>query len=294
MAASVIALALSFFLHRLGDLDRNEIVRALAKLSAQALGECAALTGVSFMALGAYDVVAVRTIAGRRVSPGRAWLAGSVANAISNTLGFHAFTGTAVRYRLLSRSGLNGPEVAGVTALSWTALALGFATMLSLSVAISGQAAPTQRLCALGAVGFILLFTRLLGDGKILRIGALSLRLPSRKVALAQVCLGAIEMASAIGALFVLMPGHSGISFPVFSTLYIGAVLLGIASHAPGGIGVFEAAMLALTDRQDTSEVVAALLAYRLIYNVAPFLLASLVLAGDELRAILSSKAGSA
>jgi uncharacterized membrane protein YbhN (UPF0104 family) len=113
-------------------------------------------------------------------------------------------------------------------------------------------------------------------------------------VALAQMGMGAIEMASAIGALFVLMPGYAGISFPAFSTLYIGAVLLGIASHAPGGIGVFEAAMLAVVDRQNSSGMVAALLAYRLIYNVAPFLLASLVLAGDELRTIFSSKVGSA
>lgn len=294
LAAGVIALALYFLLHRLGSIDRNEIIHALARLTPKALCECAALTGLSFLALGAYDMVAVRIIAGRKVSLGRAWLAGSVANAISNTLGFHAFTGTAVRYRLLSRSGLRGPEVAGVSALSWSALALGFATMLSLAAAISAQAGPWQRVCALGSLGLILLSTRLLGVGRNLRVGAYKLRLPSRKVALAQMGLGAIEMASAIGALFVLMPDHAGISFPAFSTVYIGAVLLGIASHAPGGIGVFEAAMLALANRQDISGVVAALLAYRIIYNVAPFFLASLVLAGDELRAILSSKAGSA
>lgn len=294
LAVGVIALAMCFLLHRLSNLDRNAIVHALATLSPEALGGCAILTGGSFLALGAYDTVAVRSIAGHRVSPGRAWLAGAVANAISNTLGFHAITGTAVRYRLLSRSGLSGPEVAGVTALSWTALGLGFATMLSLAVAVSPQSGQWQRFCALGSFGLILLSTRLLGSGKRLRAGPCTLQLPSGKVALVQMGLGAVEMASAIGALFVLMPGPDGISFPAFSTLYIGAVLLGIASHAPGGIGVFEAAMLAMAGRRDASGVVAALLAYRLIYNVAPFLLASLVLAGDELRAMLSSKADSA
>lgn len=294
LAASVIALAAYFLLHRLGSLDRNEITLALARLSPKALYECAALTGLSFLALGAYDIVAVRIIAGRRVSPGRAWLAGAVANAMSNTLGFHAFTGTAVRYRLLSRSGLSGPEVANVTALSWSALALGFVTTLSLAGTMSVQVAPWQRVCALGSFGLVLLSTRLLGAGKSVRVGACTLHLPSGNVARAQMGLGAIEMASAIGALFVLMPGHAGISFPAFSALYIGAVLLGIASHAPGGIGVFEAAMLALADRQESPGIVAALLAYRLIYNIAPFFLASLVLASDELRAIISSKAGSA
>ena len=81
----------------------------------------------------------------------------------------------------------------------------------------------------------------------MIRLGKFDLRLPSGKLALAQMGLGAIEMAAAIGALYVLMPAGAFPSFPAFSTLYIGAVLLGIASHAPGGIGVFEATMLALS-----------------------------------------------
>jgi phosphatidylglycerol lysyltransferase len=106
--------------------------------------------------------------------------------------------------------------------------------------------------------------------------------------------LGAIEMASAIGALYVLVPERAITSFPAFSTLYIGAVLLGIASHAPGGIGVFEAGMLALSNGENRAGILAALLFYRLIYNLNPFILACLVIAGDEMRAAFSSRGDSA
>ena len=105
--------------------------------------------------------------------------------------------------------------------------------------------------------------------------------------------IGALEMAAAIGALYVLMPDIS-MSFPAFAVVYTGAVLLGIISHAPGGLGVFEATMLAIFHEQGRAEVMAGLLLYRVIYNFCPFLLATLALALEELRMATSSRAGNA
>ena len=284
LAASIVAVALYLLVHHLGDLSPKEIIRAGQAIPAERLWACGALTGVSFLALGGYDIIAVRVIAAGRISAQRAWLTGAIANALSNTLGFHAFTGTAVRYRLLTRSGLTGSQVAGVTALSWTALALGFASMFSVALAASAQAGPWQRIGGLLLLGALLLSARWLGDGKVIALGKFSLRLPSGKLALAQMGLGAIEMAAAIGALYVLMPAGAFASFPAFSTMYIGAVLLGIASHAPGGLGVFEATMLALSPGQDRAAILAALLLYRLVYNIGPFILAGLAFAAEEAR----------
>jgi uncharacterized membrane protein YbhN (UPF0104 family) len=291
LAAAIVAVALYLLVHHLGDLSPREIIRAGQAIPTKLLWTCGALTGISFLALGGYDVIAVRVIAAQRISPQRAWLTGAIANAISNTLGFHALTGTAVRYRLLTRSGLTAPEVAGVTALSWTALALGFASMFSVALATSAQASPWQRIGGLFLLALLLLSARWLGVGKIIRLGKFSLRLPSGKLALAQMALGAVEMASAIGALYVLMPTGAFPSFPAFATLYIGAVLLGIASHAPGGLGVFEAAMLSLSAGYDRAGILAALLLYRLIYNIGPFVLAALAFAGEEMRAALNLRA---
>jgi uncharacterized membrane protein YbhN (UPF0104 family) len=291
LAAAIVAVALYLLVHHLGDLSPKEIIRAGQAIPAKRIWACGALTGVSFLALGGYDIIAVRVIAAGRISAQRAWLTGAIANALSNTLGFPAFTGTAVRYRLLIRSGLTGGQVAGVTALSWTTLALGFASMFSIALAASAQAGPWQRVVGVLLLGALFLSARWLGVGKVIRLGKFDLRLPSGKLALGQMVLGAIEMAAAIGSLYVLMPAGAFPSFADFSTLYIGAVLLGIASHAPGGLGVFEATMLALSPGQDRAGLLAALLLYRLVYNIGPFILAGLAFAAEEARAALNLRA---
>jgi phosphatidylglycerol lysyltransferase len=81
-------------------------------------------------------------------------------------------------------------------------------------------------------------------------------------------------------------------SFPAFAAVYTGAVLLGVISHAPGGLGVFEATMLAIFHEHGRAEVMAGLLLYRVIYNFCPFLMATFALAFEDLRMFISSRAG--
>ncbi|MEO8895777.1 MAG: UPF0104 family protein, partial [Rhizomicrobium sp.] len=106
---------------------------------------------------------------------GRAWFVGAAATAISNTLGFHALTATAVRYRLFTRSGLTGSQVAGVTALSGTALAIGFASVLAAAMMVSPSASGWQRAAGLTLCLVMLAGVRMLGAGK--RISFLGRRL---------------------------------------------------------------------------------------------------------------------
>ena len=71
---------------------------------------------------------------------------------------------------------------------------------------------------------------------------------------------------------------------PAFVVLFVSATLLGIVSHVPGGLGVFEATMLAAAAPTARAQVLAALLAYRAIYNLLPCALALLALATGALR----------
>ena len=52
-------------------------------------------------------------------------------------------------------------------------------------------------------------------------------------------------MAAAAATLYVLLPEGSVSSIPAFALVYVVAVALGIVSHAPGGIGAFEATIVA-------------------------------------------------
>ena len=65
--------------------------------------------------------------------------------------------------------------------------------------------------------------------------------------------------------------------------IFVAATLLGFASHAPGGIGVFDAAMLVALWQFDKEDVLAGLLLFRLLYYIVPFVLSLVILGGREL-----------
>ena len=59
--------------------------------------------------------------------------------------------------------------------------------------------------------------------------------------------------------------------------------MLGFASHSPGGLGVFDAAMLVALWQFDTEDLVAGLLLFRLLYYIMPFAISLVILGGREL-----------
>jgi phosphatidylglycerol lysyltransferase len=93
----------------------------------------------------------------------------------------------------------------------------------------------------------------------------------------------AVESAAAVGALYVLLPADLAPPFVVFAVGCIGAVALGLLAHAPGGVGVFEAAVTALLSGAGRADLLAALLLYRALYNLLPFMLAVGALAAIRL-----------
>ena len=106
-------------------------------------------------------------------------------------------------------------------------------------------------------------------------------KLPGPLLTLGQMALGVIDICSASAALYVLLPKAERFGFPTFATLYSFAAMLGIASHAPGGLGVFEATILqGVGGNQDA--VLASLLLFRGIYYAVPFITAMAMLGGVE------------
>jgi len=67
------------------------------------------------------------------------------------------------------------------------------------------------------------------------------------------------------------------------AVIFVSATLLGFASAAPGGIGVFDAAMLVALWQYDKEDLLAGLLLFRLIYYVVPFALSLAILGVREL-----------
>ena len=80
----------------------------------------------------------------------------------------------------------------------------------------------------------------------------------------------------------MLLPTHGGVDFFTFASVYVFASLLGIVSHAPGGIGVFEATMLKVLPSPSQEALLASLLMFRILYYVIPFVLALMLLGANE------------
>lgn len=283
LAIGILCAAGWILYHQLAALSWSALTSAVAATPRWRILAALGLTGVSFLSLAAYDVIAVQTVAPGRLPAWLAAFAGAAGNAVSNTLGFHPITGSAVRFRLYRRYGLSMGSTARVIALSWTSLGLGFATTLGISLIVT----PVDDICYRAAgiaivVAVGLLVVWMSRKQRVLRVAGQTLELPSGWRALAQVAIGAIETAATIGALLVLVPSSVAPSFPIFAMAFISAVLLGIVSHAPGGAGVFEAAMLSLFPAGH-APFLAALLVFRAIYNLLPFVVAVAALALFEI-----------
>ncbi|MBF3094048.1 hypothetical protein HKT43_35900, partial [Pseudomonas aeruginosa] len=117
----------------------------------------------------------------------------------------------------------------------------------------------------------------------LVRLGRRSLRLPGLRLSLLQLLITALDVAAAATVLYLLLPETP--PFAAFLLVYLLALAAGVLSHVPGGVGVFEAVLLAAFAGQlGAAPLAAALLLYRLIYVVLPLLLACLLLLFLEAR----------
>jgi glycosyltransferase 2 family protein len=82
--------------------------------------------------------------------------------------------------------------------------------------------------------------------------------------------------------MYMLVPEDPNINFVTLAVIFVSATLLGFASHAPGGIGVFDAAMLVGLWQFDKEDLLAGLLLFRLLYYIIPFAIALMILGVRE------------
>ncbi len=233
---------------------------------------------VSFGMLALLDVLAARVIAAKRVSAQRAAFAGAVSHAFSNTLGFPAVTGSVIRYRLYAAAGLGAGDIARIVALAAFGVAMGFTIVSTLALlwqpALAHGWGRPLGVVVCAALLVFLLWLR--GGLRSVRIARWTLAFPDSATAVLQMIIGGIEMLAAIGALYVLLPPAIAPPFIDFLPIYVGAVLVGLVSNLPGGLGVFEVIVLAAFPAHARADVLAAMLCYRVTYSLVPFALAGI------------------
>jgi uncharacterized membrane protein YbhN (UPF0104 family) len=292
LSVVIIAVAAVVLYRMLGDLDFEEVIDAIEAVEKHDVVRAAMFVAAGYFTLTFYDLFAVRTI-GRADVPYRvAALAGFTSYAVGHNIGASAFTGGAVRYRIYSAYGLSAIDVAKVCFVAGLTFWLGNATVLGLGVAVDPRAASAlnhlpplaNRILAgaiLGALAVYVVWVwhtpRALGRSNWV------VTLPNGPLTLLQIAIGIIDLACCAAAMYMLVPDDPYIGFVSLAVIFVLATLLGFASHSPGGLGVFDAAMLLALWQFDTEDLVAGLLLFRLLYYLVPFALALAILGGREL-----------
>ncbi|PZO77275.1 MAG: lysylphosphatidylglycerol synthetase, partial [Mesorhizobium amorphae] len=260
-----------------------EIRSAAARVPVSDLVLAVLLTALSFAAVACYDTVAVETVTPGRIPKALSAFVGATGYAISNALGFAILTGGALRYRIYAAEGIAFPDIGRIVGTSWLAIWFAFAVMIGLGLILDPADAPifdqldptvdiALGIALLVAVAGFLLW--LSGGERQAGWGRFSLRLPSSKGAVLQLVAGVVDVSAAAGVLWVLMPDTMQAGPALFMLVYVIATVVGIASHAPGGIGAFEATVVAGLGLGGDADALAALLIYRLVYTVLPFVVA--------------------
>lgn len=296
IAAAVLVLGVLLFDALRGLLREVRYADVVAQVAAKPLRDlllAGLATALSYLVLTGYDASALK-YAGVKL---RRWiivLTSFIAYALGNTVGLGVLTGGAVRMRLYTAAGVDAVQVARAVAFNAGAFVIGIAVFGAVGLLWGAHdVAGLLRVPALllRAIACILLITVaafivLASRQQEVRIaGRWQVRLPPPGLALRQLVISALDLSASAAALWFLLP-EGVVDLPAFFAWYAMAVTLGLISHVPGGIGVFEAViLLACGGRAPTEQILGALVLYRIIYYLLPLMLAAVLLAAYELRA---------
>ncbi len=289
LVAVLVSVAIS---HLAREVSYDEVVEALKATSVARMAAAVLLTAVSFGLLSLYDVSALAYV-GRTLPYRIVGLAAFCSYAVSNTAGFGPLTGGAIRYRFFAPIGFEPEDIGRIVAFVTASFGVGLAAVTGLGLLVAaGDVAGYLHVPALllriagaamiaGLTGVALLASRHGGD---ISLWGFMLRLPRPRLMLRQFAVTLLDIVASAAVLWVLLP-DSVMGLPGFIAVYAIAIGLGVVSHVPGGLGVFETVMVAVLGRvAPVHEVLGALVLYRIIYHVLPLLIAALLVAGVELR----------
>ena len=292
VSITVIAIACYVLYHMLRGIDSNEVIEAIKSTEPRQIWLAALFVAAGYFTLTFYDWFAVRAIGHGNIPYRVNALAAFTSYSIGHNVGASVFTGGAVRYRIYSAWGLNAIDVAKICFLAGLTFWLGNAAVLGLGIAYHPEAAASidqlpawlNRLAAfaiiLGLVGYVVwVWMQPRGVGR----GPWTVTLPGGPLTLLQIVIGIVDLGFCALAMYVLVPDEPNLGFVVVAVIFVSATLLGFASHSPGGLGVFDAAMLVALWQYDKEELLAGLLLFRLLYYVAPFVISLVILGAREI-----------
>ncbi len=264
-----------------------DVGAALRALPAWRIAAAVALTALNYGVLTAYDVLGLRYVR-ERLPYRRSALASFVAFAFSIALGHAVLTGGAVRYRLYTAWGVPAEAIAKVVAFCGLAFWVGYVSLGGVVLIVDPPAAPSGFPVSPRVVGvvFVALFVAWVALNALrerpIQIWRWTVELPGWRMTLAQAAVASTDLAVAAAVLWILLPAGA-VGFGPLLAMYLLAVVAGVVSLVPGGLGVFDGLLVAmLTPDVPAATALGVVVAYRAVYYLLPLAVAAVTLAATE------------
>lgn len=267
-------------------------------------------TLVAYAALAWYDRIALLHLGVRHIS----WLFVSLCSfttyALSHNIGASVFSGALVRYRAYTAKGLTAAQVAVLVALCsftfflGTVLLGGFTLVVDphLLTRLEGKLPgfltdpKTALVVGIGMLAFVALYV----IGSILHLRPLHIRsfkleYPRPGIMGRQLLAAPLELLGAAGIIYFALPEAMNPGFIPVLAIFLASFSVALASHAPGGLGVFEIVFITamhITDEAQKDAIIAAVIIFRIFYFWIPALISVVVVVAFE-RSRLAAAIGS-
>lgn len=272
------------------SINPGDVLAALHAISPWQLVLAGLVTVVAYLMLTCYDVLALRYMK-VKVPYSKVALTSFTAYSVGHNVGLAALSGGSIRYRLYSLAGLNTSQIANVILLTSLTFTFGISAMLGIALAVepgvltelsmlSETELRASGVAILLALAGIMLWTG--KNGRLITLRHWQLALPSGSMILQQIILVVLDIFVIVYMLHLLLPDSVQVTYTEILTAFVLSMVIGIISHVPGGLGVFEASMTLALPQVPQDIMLATLLVFRLFYYILPFLVTIVLLLVHE------------
>lgn len=279
VSLAIVGIAAVVLFRVLGHIRSDAVLAAIQTVRARDIALAGLFATGSYFTLTLYDLFALRTIGRTEIPYRTAAIAGFTSYSIGHNLGATALTSSMVRYHIYSTSGLGVTDVAKICFLTGLTFWLGNICVLGFGIALDPRTAsaidqlPPILNRGLGmsmlvaCVGYLIWVS---WKPRYMGINRWTVMLPDGRSTVAQIAIGICDLTCCAAAMYVLMPDTPPIGYVTLMVVFVSALLLGYASHTPGGVGVFDATMLVALPQFVPEELIARLLIFRLVCYIIP------------------------
>ena len=272
----------------------TDLLRELEDIGWHRVGVAVLATGMSFVCLMGYEHSALRVI-GRRVPWRKFSLASFCTQSISHSTGFAFFVAASLRYHFYAARGLTVLDVAKIQIYFTATFTLGVSTLAGSVIAVEPWRLANAThlpfwLWRLGAIAALLLVAAYVAWGALSRrsvvVRGVALTFPDATSTLIQIFWGVADLLAVAAALHALLPTNLHLGYIEVLSVFMASIVVGLVSNVPGGLGVFESAVILLIQPtpEQTLPLLGALLAFRACYYILPLACGISILALHEIR----------